>query len=50
MYTCDICQLEVHKTSELYNVNDESLCEECFNEAVSRAEYYDESLREEQFI
>jgi len=47
MYECDICQLT---TEKLYNVNDEALCSDCFNEAVSQAEYYFEMQREEAII
>lgn len=50
MYECDVCQIKVEKASDLYFVNDEALCQDCFNDAVSRAEYFYEMAREDGII
>ncbi len=41
---CPSCQGEM---KGCYEVNDEYVCEDCFQDAVSRAEYYYESAKEE---
>ena len=45
LYQCDQCEKE---TKDLYGVNDEALCEDCFNDAITRAEYLYESYLENQ--
>ena len=47
MDTCDFCG---KKTDEAFELNDEMACEDCYQDAVSRAEYAYESGREEGLI
>jgi hypothetical protein len=47
VYICDQCEKE---TKTLFGVVDEALCEDCFNDAVTRAEYAYESWREDQVV
>lgn len=43
-YTCDQCE---KSTDKIFTINDEGFCEDCFNDAISRAEYLWESAKEE---
>ena len=45
IYYCTCCDKEIK--GEVYNLNDEPVCESCFNDAIDRAEMAYESQRED---
>ena len=42
-YQCDQCE---GLTDKIFAIDDEGYCDKCFNEAISRAEYAYEALKE----
>lgn len=47
LYQCDFCD---NMTDGKYSYEDQTYCESCFNDAISRAEYAYESARDEGII
>lgn len=47
MNTCERCGKE---TVKLYGIDDEGLCENCFDKAIEMAELAYESWKEEQYV
>lgn len=43
IYKCDKCAKDMQN---VFNLNDEAVCEECFGDAITRTEYAYEAMRE----
>lgn len=49
IYTCEICENKTKKLFKIYP-NEEVVCEDCFTDAVGRAEANYDSMREEGLV
>ncbi len=46
-YTCELCE---KKCDKIFAIEDDGVCESCFNDAITRAEYMAESFAEDEAV